>query len=215
MPRGARRRLSALETRTRILAAASGLIEEHGVGALTVSGVMHRAGVSRTAFYRQYPDVYAVLAEILEAIGGELLASSGAWLNDPTSVGSPEVIYPNLLGYARAYEPHGRLIGALTDAAGIDDRVHRIWREVLQAFIAAQAAAIARDQAAGVVRPDLDPQATAYGLGLMGERLSSDLMGRHPRGTPEDYARIMGPIWMAVLFGFERAAEDPTADGRS
>ena len=195
------RRMTAAETRQRIIEATAALIEERGLVDITVTSVMERAGVSRTAFYRQFPDPYAVVAVILETVGRELLEHSGAWLNDPDSVGSPDVIYPNLLGYARAYEPHGRLLGAITDAAGLDERVYAIWRGVLEAFVEAQAAAIARDQAAGAVRAELDPRLTAYALALMGERVSSDLLGRHRSGDPEDYARILAPIWHAVLFG--------------
>lgn len=200
-------RRSAAETRTRIIDAAVDLIEESGVAGLSVAEVTRQAGVSRTAFYRQFPDLHALVAEILESIGHELLASSGAWLNDPASVGRPDVIHGNLLGYAMAYARHGRLLGALTDAAGVDEQVYRIWRGLLQQFIDAQAAAIARDQANGAVRADLDPYATAYALGIAGERLSADLMGRHPRGGAEDFARIMTPIWTAVLFGVARTEE--------
>ena len=61
-------------------------------------------------------------------------------------------------------------------------------------------AAIARDQAAGVVSADLDPAATASALTLMGEAASLELIGRQGI-EPEAYADIIAPIWISVLFG--------------
>lgn len=51
---------------------------------------------------------------------------------------------------------------------------------------------------------------------MMGERASYDFLGRQRRGEPEDYARMLAPIWVAALFGTvptaeARAAKDPGA----
>lgn len=192
------------------MASVAALIEEQGLADLSVSEVMVRADVSRTAFYRHFPDVYAVVAAILGRISQELQGRSGSWITASGAIGSPAVIESNLLSFARAYAEHGRLLAALSDATGVDDRVREIWREgLVQAFIDASAAAIARDQAAGALRADLDPEATAYALTMMGERLAYDLLRRHRRGGPEDYARILAPIWAATLFGVVPADDDP------
>ena len=205
------RRLAGAETRARIIASVAALIEEQGVVGISASDVMRRARISRTAFYRHFPDVYAVVAEILEGITLELQEQSGGWITIPGSVGSPAVIYPNLLGYARAYVKHGRLMAALQDAASVDNRVYSIWwDDLIGPYVDATAAAIRRDQAAGVIRADLDPEATASALILMGERVSYHLLGRHRRGEPEDFARIMSPIWAASLFGVVPADDDPS-----
>ncbi|MEA2027176.1 MAG: TetR/AcrR family transcriptional regulator, partial [Chloroflexota bacterium] len=204
------RRLTGTETRARIIASVAALVEERGAAGLAVSEVMRQAGVSRTAFYRHYSDVYAVVAEILEGIALELREHSGAWLAVPGGPAGLAVIYPNLLDYARAYAKHGRLMSALSDAASVDERVHSIWWDgLIEVYIDATAAAIVRDQAAGSIGADLDPDATAYALTLMGERLSYYLLGRHGRGKPEDYARIATPIWATSLFGVVPADDDP------
>src|SRR6516164_8097504 len=50
------------------------LIEERGFDALTVSEVIERAMVSRTAFYRNYQDKYDLVEQIFEeAMSGLLL----------------------------------------------------------------------------------------------------------------------------------------------
>ena len=201
--------MAGAETRARIIASVAALIEEQGVVGISASDVMRRARISRTAFYRHFPDVYAVVAEILEGITLELQEQSGGWITIPGSVGSPAVIYPNLLGYARAYVKHGRLMAALQDAASVDNRVYSIWwDDLIGPYVDATAAAIRRDQAAGVIRADLDPEATASALILMGERVSYHLLGRHRRGEPEDFARILSPIWAASLFGVVPVDDD-------
>ena len=50
-------RLLISEARTRIIAATAAVIEERGAVRISVTEVMRRAEVSRTAFYRQSPDV--------------------------------------------------------------------------------------------------------------------------------------------------------------
>lgn len=195
-------RLSGPETRARIVAATAAVLEEGGLRRLTVTSVMERASVSRTAFYRHFADTYEVLGVLLERIGGELLENAGAWLTQPESIGAPDVVYANLVSYARAYAAHGRLLAAIADAAAVDERVHALWWEgLVQTFIDRTAEAIERDQAAGVIRGDLDAQAVAYSLTLMGERASYHFMGRERRGDAEEYARRLGPVWIGTLFG--------------
>lgn len=195
-------RLTGRNARARIIAATVELIEELGVAGASVTRVMEMAGVSRTAFYRHFSDLYEVMALVLQQVGAEILEQSGAWLNDPNSIGSPDVVYPNLLHYAEAYAPHGRLLAALSDAAAADPRVRLLWRDgVVQAYMDATTAAIERDQAVGAIRADLDARAASYALTMMGERASYDLLGRHPRGEPADYARMLAPVWIGTLFG--------------
>lgn len=193
-------RRSSAETRDVIRSSVAAIIEEHGVAGLSVAAVMRRAGITRTTFYRQYDDVYEAVVEIFHAVAAEIAASIGPWLTDPDAVGSPDIVYPNLLGYARAYARHGRLIRALSDASAVDPRVRRSWGEALQGFVDATAAAIARDQAAGAIRSDLDSQATAYALTMMDDRVAYDRLG-DTQAKPEEFARILAPIWIATLFG--------------
>ena len=187
------------------------LIEERGAASLSVTAVMRHARITRTSFYRQFPDVYAVIAQILSAISREILAGSGAWMTDPDAVGSPGIIHQNLLTNGRAYARHGRLLRALADAAAGNERIWSIYRhEVLQSMMDTTAKAIERDQAAGVVRSSLDAVATARALTLMDERMSYDMLGRPEDGSPEEYADILTPIWTATLYG---APPDPGDGG--
>lgn len=189
------------ETRELITTAAAALVTEGGPEAVSVAAVMRRAGVSRTAFYRQFDSIYDVYADLIVRTSSTLLAESGAWISDPEAVGSPGVAYPNILGFAAVFSASATFLTALHDACVCDSRLRQLWRDKLvQPFVDASTAAISRDQAAGVVASNIDPAATAEALTLLGERLAIELLGR--RGAePEEYAAVIAPIWISVLFG--------------
>jgi AcrR family transcriptional regulator len=194
-------RQSGAETHLQIIEAATGLLKERGAAGLNVSAIMQRAGVSRTAFYRQFDDVYGVVAAMLGAIASELAERAAAWFNDVDAVGSRDVIYGNALRAGRTIKPFITLLGAIVDATALDTALRTLWREtVLQPRSDASAAAIRRDQAAGVVPISIDPDSTAFALTLMGEQVALEVLGRRD-GSPEEYASILSPIWESVLFG--------------
>jgi AcrR family transcriptional regulator len=194
-------RQSGAETRRQVIEAAAVLLEERGAAVLNVSAIMERAGISRTAFYRQFDDVHGVVATLLDAISGELAENAGAWFNEENAIGSRAVIYGNALRSGRTIQPRIGLIAAVVDATALDASLRRLWREtVLQPRIDAAAHAIRRDQTAGEVPAGIDPDATALALTLMGEQVALEVLGRRG-GSPEEYATILAPIWEAVLFG--------------
>ena len=188
-------------TRSSIITSATELIRKHGATNVNVSAIMNHAGISRTAFYRQFSDVHDVMAEILEAATEELVKSAGPWLTDTEVYGSPETIRVALLSFATAFHANGELLGALADASRADDRLHKMWRHGLVAeFNTAVARAIEQDQEAGLIRRDLDPVKTALGLNLMDEGISVELLGRRSNNTPQDFVEIVAPIWIHTLF---------------
>lgn len=196
--------------RDQILAATEALLAEEGIAAVNVSAIMRRAGISRTAFYRQFDDVYTVIATVLEALIQELLDASGSWFRGET--GTPRVVRGNLLSFARAFEAHGRTLEAIRTAGSLDDRIGAMWRGLVQAFRDATEEAIRRDQAVGAIDADLDPAAAAMALNWMGEQASIDLLGRHAARTPvsgaEAYADLLAPVWSRTLFGLPSSSTD-------
>ena len=195
------RRQPAAVTRERIIDAVAEILEHNGAPSLNVSFVMQRAGVSRTAFYVHFSNVHDAVAAVIERIANELDDEAADWFVDPDAVGSRDVVYQNALRAGRSEKPRARLACAIVDATAMNESLRSLWRHgLIQGQIDATAAAIRRDQAAGVVRSNLDPDATALALTLMGEQLSLELFGRGD-ATPEQYAAILAPIWEAVLFG--------------
>jgi len=198
------RRKSAAETRATILDATAALLEEQGTTGLTVGAVMKRAGVSRTAFYRQFHNISEVLAALLEALLEEIYSEAADWFTDVEAVGSRDVVWANALRDGRSIKPRIKLFAAIVDATATDESLRTMWRNSFtQSWVDETASAIRRDQAAGVIRPSLDPDTTALALTLMSEQLALEVLGRQD-GEPEQYAAILTPIWETVLFGVDR-----------
>lgn len=180
--------------------ATAAILEEQGLSGASVSAIMERAGVSRTAFYRQFDDLSGVMASLLEILVEELFGQAGDWFTDEGAVGSRDVVWENALRDGRALKPRIGLFSAIADATAMDPSLRAVWKQaVTQPWIDATAEAIRRDQAAGAIRSSLDPDATALALTLMSEQLALEVLGRQAR-APEDYAAILAPIWDAVLF---------------
>lgn len=83
------------------------LIEERGFDALTVSEIIQRAMVSRTAFYRNYQDKYDLVEQIFEEAMHTLMSAVGnfgperpprQWVNLFEHVAEYERLYRVLLG---------------------------------------------------------------------------------------------------------------------
>ena len=200
-PATAPKRRAAAERRHAIVESTAELLCDRGAGGLNVHAIMERAGISRTTFYRQFSDPYEVVEQLITRLVAHMTQQSGAWLRDQSAVGSPDQIRPNLIRSASAIQPSAQLVLALHDATGIDERLGRMWREQLvQPRIDAVATAIRRDQAAGAIDAALDADATALALSLMNEQLPLEMVCRDG-ASPEEYARVAGPIWEAALFG--------------
>lgn len=194
--------------RERIVQATEALLADEGMAGVNVSAIMRRAGISRTAFYRQFDDVYGVIATVLERLVQQLLDASGDWFRGET--GTPEIVRGNLLSFARVFEEHGRTLEAIRTAGALDDRIGSMWRSLVDAFRDATAAAIRRDQAVGAIDRDLDPAAAAKALTWMGEQASIDLLGRRAGGDgtgAEAYADLLAPVWSRTLFGIRETAQ--------
>lgn len=187
--------------RRAILEATAAILADEGMPGLNVTAVMRRAGISRTAFYRQFDDVYEVVSAILEATGGALLEASGEWFRG--SIGSPEVIHGNLLSFARVFERHGPMLESISVAASFDADIRTLWDQLVDGFCQATEEAIRRDQEAGAIDTALDAGQAAEALTFMGEQTSIRLMGHRQAGTPDDYADLLTPIWTRTLFGIE------------
>lgn len=191
--------------RERIIAATATLLCDKGPAGLNVRAVMRRAGVSRTAFYRQFTDMSDVVGELLERVLADVSGGAGRWLTDADAVGSPAVVYENAELSARNLQPHAELLCAIFDSVGLDPALRRTWDAALQRRIDVVEAAIRRDQAAGAIRVDLDAGNAARALTVMHERIALEVLGRE-KGTPNDFANLVAPVWSMTLFGVDSTA---------
>ena len=75
------KRTRGRETRSALLGAAAGLLEERGIGAVTLRAVGERVGVSRQAPYKHFADKEALLSVLaagyFEQLGREMWGAAG------------------------------------------------------------------------------------------------------------------------------------------
>jgi TetR/AcrR family transcriptional regulator, ethionamide resistance regulator len=168
-PAGTRRRSTAREkrrqTELRILETTEALLRDHSFHELSVEDVMAGTGLVRTAFYRYFPDMESVLANLLGTITLEVDAGN-AWLTAPDDSDFYALLRMQAENIVRIYGEHGRLVAAIVDAATTHPDIRRIWCDTCDGYIRRMAARIA-DLNSRSVTCVAHPEATAAALVTM------------------------------------------------
>ena len=100
-------------TERAILEATEALLEERSFRDISVEEVMASAGLSRTAFYRYFPDLESVVTRLMGTLVSELRAASRLWLfsDDPETQ-----LHDACCTSPAVYRDHGRLMQAFDEA---------------------------------------------------------------------------------------------------
>ena len=117
-----------------ILDATETLLRERPYRDLAIEDVMTSAGLTRTAFYRYFPDLESVLLRLVEDIADELAAATTRWIEADPADGRAALVDAGL-ELAETYRTHGRLLAAFADAAAVSPDVDDAWRAVIDGFI--------------------------------------------------------------------------------
>jgi AcrR family transcriptional regulator len=160
-----RSRLSAAERRASIVAAATEVFAEVGYQRGTMAEVARRVGVSEPVIFQNFGSKAAVFAAVLEEATARMTTamqdraaasgSVGAWLTEFLASehharvharGTHHVLFADAMSHATEQ-----------DVKNAIRRTHRTLAQTL-------AGLLARGQADGSVRPDLDPQTGAWWL---------------------------------------------------
>jgi len=205
--RRARERRSTAE-RT-ILDATEALLAQREFRDLTVEDVMASTGLTRTSFYRYFPDLEAVLLRLLADLSDELRDSADSWLQDPTTGLETGVEFVTL------FRDHGRLLLAFEQASGAGTEIDQAWRSVIQEFTDSYSEFITdlcRQGLSSVERPEQ----TARALVGMTERYLLDTFGRGPALDVSVAAATLAEIWQRTLFssGIEKPPVSEHDSGR-
>lgn len=155
------KRPDAATRRSQLLDAADAVFTSHGVTA-PLELVVERAGVGRATLYRQFPDRHAILLALLER-SGQRMQDKAASLQD-----RPDAFFI-LLEYLGE-----RIVGSpamsdywRTTTSLNDPRFSRTRQQVWGAF----APALARAQASGLVRTDVQERDLSLITGMLGAAL--------------------------------------------
>lgn len=212
------------DTMAAILVATEDLLRERRWASLSVDDVAQRAGLARTAFYRFYPDLGAVLQALLQNLVGDIArrgaafwrapAPGGAGLSaqatadpgaDGTEDGTAEAaaaLRAAAVGTVTVFRLHHHLIRAFVEASATDDDLDAAYRRAVGFFTEAAARRIRADQRAGLVDPTLDADRIGEALVWMSERFLSMAYVDAPSRPPADDQMVatLVTIWWRTLY---------------
>jgi AcrR family transcriptional regulator len=180
-----------------ILDATEALLGSGSFHNLTVEDVMREAGLTRTAFYRYFPDLESVLLRRMSELHAELAEAADIFLNlDATLEGTLLAAHR---GLARVYQEHGRILLAFADAAGRGPEIEAAWHATVDSFVVPVVARLEDLQAKGLAQVG-DAVEVARALVWMDERYLLETFGRQQQGDVDVCARVLTRIWHRVLF---------------
>jgi AcrR family transcriptional regulator len=192
------RRVKREATRRAIMDAVEALLEAGSYEGIRVEDVMATAGLTRTAFYRYFPDLESVLLAWIEIIGAEFTEAADLWLS--FDVDPDEGVLAAMTGLARVWAQHAALLRGIFDAATTGSRVQRAWREQVESFLDPVTQRLDELSRQGRVSK-LRTGETARALVWMTERYFFETIAREV-GVPVDVAvSSLTDIWRRVLFG--------------
>lgn len=182
-----------------IFDAASELLSESDFRDLTVSAVMDRTGMKRSAFYNYFDDRSALVMRLLGRIENEMMDAAATWLEDED--GGPAKLGEGLDGVIRIYVRHGPLLRAAHEASFHDEAAERYYRHtLLQDFIDAVAQRIRAENRAGRASVS-NPEEVSSALNLMNATVLAERFGRPGTHPPEPVSEAIRLIWTRTIYG--------------
>jgi AcrR family transcriptional regulator len=120
------------KTRQAILDAALKYLWTHPYRDLTVNELMAITGSSRSAFYRYYEDLPAMMEHLLNDFKEKIMAATSAWL---TGEGDPISLLKDALGnMVEVSYQYGPILRAVLDAAPMNERLEKAWTHFAKDF---------------------------------------------------------------------------------
>lgn len=174
------------------------LLAETPYDGLRVEDVMAQAGLTRTAFYRYFPDLESVLLAWLEIIRAEFEEAANRWL--ALDVDPDAGILAATTGLAEVWAGHSRLLKAILDAATSGSRIQSSWRAMVASFftpVEERFADLATRGRIGVTHPEQ----TARALVWMCERYLSETFTQGFDVSVETAGVTLADIWRRVALG--------------
>ena len=158
---------------------------------------MAPTGLGRTAFYRYFTDLDALLLRRLGQIESDLREASRQWLE---SRGEPrEDMMVTTTALATLFRDHAPLLGAIADASARGPELEHTWRATVTRFVRPTAVRLQVWIDEGLIALD-EPVETAKALVWMTERYLLESYRENPALPVPVAANTLATIWWRVLF---------------
>lgn len=182
-------------TRRQILAAAERFLRENPHRELSVEAVMTQTGLTRTAFYRHFDDVTALILRLLADTGEELYGIAEAW--GSRAYEDPLAAHDALTQIVDFFVRHGPLVRAIAEAAATDEQIEDAYRSLLESFVEKTTEVLERRVRSGELQLP-DPAAVARALNLMNQAYLLHEFGGGTQGDPAVALATLETIWLRV-----------------
>ena len=157
-----------LRTRAKLVKAARRTFERNGYLDTSIQDISAAARVAYGTFYTYFASKEEIFAEVVDDLSADLRAIAEA---EPAAGPDPASrIARTTRGYLRAYRANAPMMAILEQVATFSPRLGEVRRAARRTRVEASRAAIARWQARGLVRADVDPAYAATALGSMVDR---------------------------------------------
>ena len=159
---------------------------------------MALSGASRSAFYQYFADLHELMEALLNGIGDDIFAAAMPWFEgdgDPIAL-----LEESLAGLVGVCYRQGPILRAVSDAAPMDGRLERAWRDFLNEFDEAVTNRIEHHQAVGWIKP-FEARQVAMALNRMDAALLIHHFGRRPRGNRKTVQEAILRVWISTLYG--------------
>ncbi len=179
-----------------ILAATHQLLEDRAAADVTISDLMEVVGLSRTAFYRYFPDVNSVLVRLLHEVESEFI---GTWLEAPYDADFQQVLAHDAGDNLERFQVHWSIIQACLDARTTAPALHEAWVELVDRIVDRAAARIEDLNGAGVTKV-AHPAETARALVTFTVHYAMESLKRVEPDASSVVAETMGDVWYRTIF---------------
>jgi AcrR family transcriptional regulator len=174
------------------------LLEHETYPELSVDQLVAEADISRSTFYNYFEDKSDLLRALTADVMGTIIDATRVWwMLSPQA--SKQDLRAALAHLFAGYCPHGALMRAVAESISHDERVREEFVEYMRLGTEGIADYIRAGQAAGVIRPSLDPDRAADWLTWGFERGLSQLSRASDEHEPDRVVAAMTDIlWKAL-----------------
>jgi AcrR family transcriptional regulator len=152
--------------------AAREVFAERGLNDARVADIAERAGASYGSFYHYFDSKEALFREIADDVAAELSAPVEEIILPRGSATPQDRLRQAIALYYDTYSKQAALLGAVEQAARLDDHVRTARRKSQHESTAQVAESIELLQRRGLADPHLDPEVAATALGAMTYRFA-------------------------------------------
>lgn len=179
-----------------ILQATHGLLQDRSASEVTIADIMDAVGLSRTAFYRYFPDVNTVLVRLLNEVKAKFAVD---WIESPDDANFTEVIDADARSAVAQFEEHAAIMRACLDARTTSPELYAAWLQNVEESVQRTATRIEDLNRRGVTKVS-SPEETARALCTLTIYYATEGLARVEGKGREVIADTLMAVWYRTIF---------------